>query len=122
MGIKLKFPKIPYWPLLVVPTAAFALGFLMNAIVMAANGSTMPVAMPFTLADVLTNGFLVDHGDMVHSVMTPATRLKFLADWVVINHFGIASPGDFFEWFCELTQTPAAIIWAALIIKDHNKV
>ena len=116
----MKLPKIPYWPLLVVPTLAFGVGFAMNALVMAVNGGTMPVLFPETLQGAITNNWLVEHGDVVHSVMTSATHLKILADWVVINHFGIASPGDFLEWFSDATQTPAFLVWAALVIKDYN--
>jgi hypothetical protein len=35
--------KIPYASLLLGPTALFALGFAMNAVVMAANHGQMPV-------------------------------------------------------------------------------
>lgn len=108
--------KIPYAWLLLGPYVAFAIGFLLNAIVMAVNGGQMPVLFP---GGCPNGGFGSD--DIVHACMTHITHLKFIADWIVINHFGIASPGDFFEWVFSFTYIPAAIAWVTLLIKDHNK-
>jgi len=90
----------------------FALGFILNAVVMAANHSQMPVQMP--------GGMVLDSEDIVHCTMTSATHLKFLADWIVINGQGIASPGDFFIWAGEYLQIPLFWAWLALIVSDSN--
>jgi hypothetical protein len=109
----LKLPKIPYWQLLLGPSLAFGLGFLSNALVMAANHGSMPVLLPA--------GLQLDPDDWIHSVMTSATHLKFLADWIVIRGFGIASPGDFGEWLYEVTFIPALAAWLGLVVRDHNE-
>lgn len=107
--------KIPYWPLLVVPSLAFGIGFCLNAIVMSANNGQMPVLFPGGCpADGLGD-------DFIHTCMTQATHIKFLADWVVIRHLGIASPGDFFEWFHEATFWPSLTAWVALVVSDASK-
>ena len=111
----MRFPKIPYWPFLLGPALSFALGFSMNALVMAANHGQMPVLVPGGHCG------LIDPDDFIHSCMTSATHFKILADWIVINHFGVASPGDFFEWFAEQTFVPSLAIWIALVIKDKHK-
>lgn len=104
--------KIPYSYLLLGPSALFALGFILNAVVMAANGGQMPVLFPGGCAD----GF---GDDVIHSCMNGATHLKFLADWIVINHVGVASPGDFGEWAGDAAFWPALTAWVALIIKGR---
>ena len=103
--------KIPYWPLLLGPGLLFGLGFLSNAIVMAVNHGQMPVLWPGGCTPETMEG------DLIHSCMTHATHLKFLADWVVIRGFGIASPGDFCEWAYEYIAMPAHLIWALLMIE-----
>lgn len=105
--------KVPYAPLLVGPWLALGLGFLSNAIVMAFNGAQMPVLLPGGMN-------IIPDDDLVHCAMTHATHLKFLADWIVINGLGIASPGDFLLWTWELTSLPALIAWITLILKDQN--
>jgi hypothetical protein len=107
--------KIPYASLLLGPTALFAIGFTMNALVMAANHGQMPVLVPGG------NCSLIDAEDFIHSCMTAGTRLKFLADWIVINPFGVWSPGDLFELACKTTLWPGLILWAGFVIKDYNK-
>jgi hypothetical protein len=63
----------------------------------------------------------VPDGDWIHHAMTAQTHLKFLCDWIAIRGLGIASPGDMFEWFCDLTQVPCWIAAAALYLKDAQK-
>lgn len=87
----------------------------MNALVMAFNQGQMPVLLPGGDSSIL------DPDDLIHCAMTSATHLKFLADWIVINGRGIASPGDFCEWAYELTFLPTLITWIALIIADYNE-
>jgi hypothetical protein len=106
--------KIPNWQFLVIPAAAFAIGFLSNAIVMAANHGQMPVLLP--------GGMTIDSDDLIHSAMTAQTHLKFLADWIVIRGLGIASPGDFGEWLFDATFIPAFAIWVWARIQEHNRV
>lgn len=97
----------------------FAIGFASNAIVMAANGGMMPVltaggCTPEAIA--LYAEEEETEGMQTHSCMTKASRLKFMADWIVIRHLGIASPGDFFEWAFNLTFKPGLLIWCLLMI------
>lgn len=109
----MKFLKVPYWPLLVGPFLSYGFGFALNALVMALNHSSMPVHMPV--------GLEVDPEDWIHSAMTTATHLKFLADWIVIRGSGIASPGDFLIWAGDWAHIPAFFVWLTLMVKDHNE-
>jgi hypothetical protein len=103
--------KIPRWTLVTVPVACFCFGFALNAIVMAANGGSMPVLMPQGHCE------LIDADDIIHSCWSSSVHLRFLADWVVIRGLGVASPGDFFEWFAGTVGGPSLIAWAALILQ-----
>lgn len=101
--------------LLTVPALMFGFGFLLNALVMAANQGQMPVLIPGGIAA----GCPIDPDkDFLHSCMTQATHLKFLADWVVIKGIGIASPGDFSEWACEAAFWPSIVAFVARISKN----
>ncbi len=106
--------KIPNWQFLVIPSLAFAIGFLSNALVMAANHGQMPVLCPGGLN-------IVDPDDLIHVAMTAQTHLKFLADWIVIRGIGIASPGDFGEWFFDATAIPGFAVWVWDRIAAHNR-
>ena len=108
----MKVLKIPHWPLALGPWLALAVGMASNALVMALNHSQMPVNMP--------PGLLLSPEDWIHSVMTSATHLKVLADWIVIRGVGIASPGDLGIWAWEYSYIPAAIAWVTMVIRDHN--
>ena len=112
----MKLPRIPYAWIIFTPPALFALGFLLNAIVVAANGGQMPVHVPGGACR------LISEDDIVHTCMTAASHLKILADWILINGSDprIASPGDFLEWSLDQTMFPAFVAWVALIIKDHH--
>ena len=112
-------PLVPFKLFLFGPAILFAIGFLSNAIVMAANGGTMPVLTAGGCTEDAIAGYAEEvdrEGMQVHSCMTKATRLKFLADWIVIRHLGVASPGDFFEWAFNLTFKPGLLIWCLLMI------
>lgn len=111
----MKLPKIPYWPLLAGPALSFGVGFSLNAIVKAANLGKMPVLMPGGVCNALDFA-----GDDIHSCMTSATHLKFLADWVGIGTIAVASPGDFLIWLASSTLYAALFGWAVLMIKDYN--
>jgi|SRR5579885_2401006 len=110
MKTLLKILNIPYWYLLFGPSLMLAAGFAMNEIVMAFNNGQMPVLAP---------GGCPKDGleSWIHVCMTPATHLKFLADWIVL-HNGIASPGDFLIWGWDAIFWPALAVWVALTIKD----
>jgi hypothetical protein len=108
--------KIPYSYLLLGPGALFALGFVLNAVVMAANHGQMPVLIPGGIAD----GCPLDPQDFLHSCMTSATHLKIIADWVVAKSLGVASPGDFFLWAGDSSFWPALTAWIALMLKGNR--
>lgn len=104
--------RIPYWQLLFGPAGVFALGFFLNAVVVALNGGQMPVLFPGGCGNM--------SADDIHSCMTHATHLKFLADWILIRGIGVASPGDFLEWAAQFSFMPALVAWIVLIIKKFN--
>lgn len=113
----MKFPRVPYAYLLLGPSALFALGFLSNAFVMAVNNGAMPV-----LYSPGCPTFNERYGDdILHSCMTHATHLKFLADWIMIRGFGAASPGDFLEWLWDVTFVPSLVAWVISILHDENR-
>jgi len=107
--------KIPYASLLLGPTALFALGFTLNAIVMAANHGQMPVLVPGGCGP-----HTMDE-DVIHTCMIAGTHLKFLADWILIHRSQVASIGDFFEWAFEYSFWPSLVLWVGFIIKDYNR-
>ena len=107
--------KRPYWPLLLGPTFLYYLGSFFNVGVMAINHGQMPVLVPGNDCS------LIEPEDFIHTCMTAGTHLKFLADWIVINHFGVASPGDFLEWACDQTFWPALFAWVMFVIRDHDE-
>jgi hypothetical protein len=111
----LKLPKIPYWYLLVGPTALFVIGFALNVLVMVANKNQMPVLIPGGYTDLL------NPDDVFHTAMKASTHLKIIADWICISG-GVASPGDFFIWAYDATFIPALAAWLALVIKDQQEV
>lgn len=86
----------------------------MNAFVMAMNNGQMPVLFPGGDQSGYTQ-------DTIHCAMTMATHFRFLADWINIRGVGIASPGDFLEWFSDQTTWPGIWAWFALIVNDHIK-
>ena len=102
------------------PTISYGVGFASNAIVMAANQGQMPVLVPGGCTNEVKEELASEQereGLQVHSCMTKETRLKILADWIVIRHVGVASPGDFFEWLGDKTFLPALIVFATLVFK-----
>ena len=102
--------RIPYAWLLWVPAGAYALGYIMNSVVMAANGGQMPVLVPGGCTEATS------FGTYIHTCMTNESRLKFLSDWVVMQQ-GVASPGDFLLWFSEPLFVPGMSAWVALVVR-----
>jgi hypothetical protein len=107
--------KIPYWKLAFGPAILFVLGFLMNAIVVADNSGTMPVLVHNCTQE------LMGEDDDLHVCMGEEAHLKILADWILWNHVGVFSPGDFLEIAGELTFNPFLIAWLAFVIRDYNR-
>jgi hypothetical protein len=107
--------RVPYWQLLLGPSALLVIGMSLNALVMAVNGGQMPVQWPGGCDPKMMGD------DITHACMTHATHLKFLADWIVLQA-GVASPGDLFIWTWEATFMPALYAWLALIIRDHSNL
>lgn len=109
--MKTPLRAIPYWPLLLGPILAWGIGFLLNAIVIAANKGQMPV---------LYAGHCPEPYDHIHTCMLAQSHLKFLADWIRESSF-IVSPGDYLMTLCEYTFWPALYIWAALMIVRRTR-
>jgi hypothetical protein len=106
--------KIPHLYLLVVPAAIHYLGILLNALVLAANNGQMPVLYPGGCEVSLTNL-------LIHTCMTSGSRLKYLADWIIVNHTGIISPGDLMIWSGAAMIIPALVAWAVLMAHEHQR-
>lgn len=105
---------IPRKLLFVGPSLCFVIGVAMNAIVMAANGGTMPVLYPSGCStDILGV-------DLWHSCFTHATHLKILCDWIPFTG-GVYSLGDCFIELWDLFLYPALAVWIALLVSDLNR-
>lgn len=64
----------------------FFFGTLFNFLAIAANGFKMPVYVSDLLADVEAKKiFLMSGKDLVHSLLTEETRLKFLCDIITLH-------------------------------------
>ena len=100
--------------LVILPILLWGLGYTMNVIVMAANHGMMPVA--------LYNCGSIDFGK-VHSCMTDATHLKWMADWINVGQgeqVVLASLGDALEYLVESTWIYSVILWMVLAIERHH--
>lgn len=104
--------KIPYWPLLLGPIAAFGLGLALNAIAVAANFGQMMVLGPI--------GCPADASDPLHGCMSAASHLKWLSDVILYPSLGMMSIGDIFIFGGKYLLQPCLLLWAALMIKDAN--
>ena len=94
------------WPLLVVPQFVYWTGALLNQLAMVANGGLMPV---------LWNSQNPWSPDDTHSVMTHASHLKLLCDWINL-HTAILSPGDVLLSLGDLAIGPAFWAWISYVI------
>jgi hypothetical protein len=112
----MKIPRVPYWQLIAIPPLVFGIGFALNALVMAFNGNQMPVLIP---GGCRPGDF---DGDTLHTCMTHLTKLRVLGDWIVIRSIGVASIGDFLEWFYAVTGVPGVIAWLTLNLVEAQKV
>lgn len=69
-------------------------GSMMNRIVMRANGGKMPVIPSFSgFTRYYREGALEASADVRHIMMSEATKLNFLADYIDVG-FSVISPGD----------------------------
>jgi hypothetical protein len=106
--------KIPRWYLLGIPLACYALGVAMNFVVIAHNNGQMPVLYP---GGCIINVF---QEDPIHVCMNTSSHWKFLADWIVINNLGVASPGDLLIWVYKYWGYSSFVAWFTLLLKDIN--
>ena len=120
----MQFVRQTYAWVLAVPLLCLVLGFASNQAVLWANGDRFPVVVNPAIAlrivsqkdrravaVVLATGML----DNVHCVMTPATRLNFLADWIDLKTAWV-SPGDLLLWGYEWMWRYAPTVWLALVL------
>jgi hypothetical protein len=110
--------KVPFWYLLVLPSALWIAGYFLNATVVAANHGQMPVEGPvecvFHAAET--------RNDYIHVCMDKDSKLKWLADWIYSPpDKGMASPGDYFMFVYEYTALPCWLIWMVLMVVGHKK-
>lgn len=113
----MKLPRIPYWPFLLGPFLIYGLGYLMNAVVIAANGGQMPVLFPGGCPDPKLMA-----EDVIHVCMDASTRLSFLADWMFLiqqEKVNMYSPGDFLVIASRTWKDASILTWAVLMIKDY---
>ena len=119
----MRFPKLPYLPVLLFPSILWIIGAALNVTVCSANHGEMPVAVPQSTffeegGDSLHGGDLMD---TKHVVMTPKHHLKFLADWITIPGIGTASIGDGFLLAGDTLQPYCLGAWLALLWKKHEE-
>lgn len=107
----MKFPKIPYKLFLLGPAATFIAGALLNKIAIGVNNGAMPVQMKDCSIS-----------ETYHVCMTIDTHLKFLCDWILMNHGSIvASPGDILVWTGNDCFLWGILIWILFTIRDYNR-
>lgn len=96
-----------FW-LLCLPWLSVCFGLFLNAVVLAANHSQMPVHVWAGDCSAIPDG------DTIHACMTTGSHLKVLSDWFVLPENGIYSPGDFFIWLWDISWVPFGIAWFVL--------
>jgi Family of unknown function (DUF5317) len=106
--------KVRLW-LLLGPMVIWCLGVVMNVAVISANQGMMPVVVPLYAADQVCSqpGCVLDDS---HVRYAKDTHLKILGDWIRIPHSEVASPGDILLDVGDVTQTPGAIAFVALLL------
>ncbi len=95
------------WPLLVVPQIIFYFGAGLNQLACVANGGAMPV---------LWNSMNKWSPDPEHVIMTSATHLKILCDWIGLKEAGVWSPGDILLAGADSIIGPCFWLWMAFIL------
>lgn len=108
----MKLPRIPHLLFLAVPMFIFIAGLASNQLVMIANGGQMPVLFPSGTCPDLSE-------DAIHTCMTAASHLKFLAD-IFNMHAYIESIGDVLLDVGSYLMGPAFFTWCILMIKDRQ--
>lgn len=112
----MKFWKIPYWQLLVLPLLCYSLGFTSNKVVKAFNHNQMPVLWYGDCTKDINEEILAP----THQCMTKSTHLNFLADWIDIK-VGFESLGDVLLDLFDMTFSPFLFTWVILMVKDSQK-
>lgn len=86
--------KFRLYPQAIAGAVMVGAGSAMNRIVMHANGGRMPVLPSFSGATAYyREGALELSRDVRHIMMSEATKLNFLADYIDVG-FSVISPGD----------------------------
>jgi Family of unknown function (DUF5317) len=104
--------KEAYLWILMLPFISFALGFIMNESVIAANRRIMPVLEPICTEEMF---------DGIHRCMQHTDHLKWLADWITFVGLGMFSPGDLFIIAYQYLAPYCAVIWATLLIAKVSR-
>jgi|SRR5208337_3545785 len=108
-----------YLTLALGPALIWGIGFLMNAVVMALNGGSMPVQIHNCTPDIFIDA---EGPNAIHSCMVATSHLKFLADWIYIRGYEVvASPGDGLELFAELVWKPFLFMLLGLFIFRNDE-
>lgn len=106
------------WPLLVVPTLLFYLGFGMNEFCIMHNGYQMPVRMAHCEAfmDQQAQAPMSGGTDYIHICQNKNTKYMLLGD-IFVSDGGVSSIGDSAIDIGDGLTWPAFAIWAALGIE-----
>jgi len=129
--------KTALW-IVLAPAAIGGAGLASNQAVLVANHDTFPVMMNDAKVNmyrmeaqaVAQEGdedaqvvlILLEHGylDDTHVIMTPASHLKFLADWIDLKS-STWSPGDVLLYIGEMGITYAPFVWVIVVIGRLRK-
>ncbi len=113
----MKFPKLPFWYLLIGPTAMIKTGMFMNEITMALNNGLMPVLLPGGCTPSNLKEWIEVGG--THGCMNPLSHGKIFADWLNY-HTSIASLGDLLIFAGQDAAWPCLFAWAVAMIIMYN--
>ena len=111
-----RFISTTYLYLLAAPFLLMVLGAGLNQLVLIANHDKFPVMV--NSRNITRHGEVDENGmiDDVHCLMTPQTRLNYLADVFDFGHEGIESPGDILIDTAEYVSPFAYFGWALLMV------
>lgn len=113
----LKFPKLPFWYLLLGPAILEKTGMFMNKITMAFNNGLMPVQLPGGCTPENLTTWIQIGG--THGCMTSVSHLKMFSDWLNY-HTAIGSLGDLLVDFGSNAFQPCLFAWAIAMILLYN--